>query len=236
MRDHTFQRLARLRDEAIRARASDGVTVAVGGHPRFVGQVASGGAIPSSTKKVFLVHPVTLDGPEREGGIASFSADTTRTIPVVMIGSRVPAAGDLVMALSIGGRWVANSGASSLLSCSPCSLPRKNLVVSWTNSQLGNGSTPLVFNAPSNWTSACTQQLRFYLACSASLIQFGVKFFLNGSCLGEPSQTCASPGLNPQALVLDSWSCSPLYLHYRATAAACTALSNRGYTAFTITA
>jgi len=202
MNDQAFQRLARLRDEAIRARASGADTMALGGSPRFLGQVASGGEIPSSTKKVFFVHPVTLDGLEREGGLASLSADTSRTIPVVMIGSRVPSAGDLIMAFSIGGRWVANSGASSLLNCSPCSLPRKNLVLSWTNNRLGNGSTPLVFRAPLSWTSACSQQLLFYLTCSASLIQLGVTYDLSGSCPSGRPQTCASPGLSPLALAL----------------------------------
>jgi hypothetical protein len=89
--------------------------------------------------------------------------------------------------------------------------------------------------SPSSWTSACIQQLLFSLSCSASLVQFGVTYYLSGSCPSGQSQSCVSPGSNPLGIVLDASSCSPLYLHYTVTAAACPVLWNKGYTAFTIT-
>ncbi|QEH38636.1 hypothetical protein OJF2_72420 [Aquisphaera giovannonii] len=191
--------------------------------------------MPSSTDRVFLVHPVSLGGREGEGAAPDLSVDTSRSIPVVLIGSRTPAAGDLVAAFAVGGRWVADSGASSGLICSPCSLPSRNLVISWTNARLGNGSTTLVYKAPSSWLSACTQQLLFSLTCGSSRVQLGVAYYLSGSCPDGQSQACVSPGSSPLALSLDAASCNPLYLHFTVTAAACPVLWNKGYSGFTIT-
>lgn len=78
------------------------------GAPRFVGQVFSGGAIPDRVGRIFLVHPVRLNGAEHEGGAASLSVDASRVIPVVVVGSRAPEAGDVLVAVSVGGRWVAD--------------------------------------------------------------------------------------------------------------------------------
>lgn len=78
------------------------------GAPRFVGQVIDAGAIPDRVDRIFLVHPVRIDGGELEGDAASLTVDSSRTIPVVAVGSRPPELGDFVVAVSVGGRWVAN--------------------------------------------------------------------------------------------------------------------------------
>lgn len=78
------------------------------GAPRFVGQVIDAGAIPDRVDRIFLVHPVRIDGGESEGGAASLSVDSSRAIPVVAVGSRPPELGDFVIAVSVGGRWVAD--------------------------------------------------------------------------------------------------------------------------------
>jgi len=77
------------------------------GAPRFVGQVFDAGAMPNRVDRVFLVHPVRFDGPELQGSAASPTVDASRAIPVVVVGSRAPEAGDLLVAVAVGGRWVA---------------------------------------------------------------------------------------------------------------------------------
>ena len=101
-------RLPRLRGEAL-AQASSFAAAArrrPRGTPRLVGRVIDGGAMPAQTERVFLVNPARIDGAEAEGQSGSIVAEAGRAVPVVVIGSRVPAAGDALIALSVGGRWV----------------------------------------------------------------------------------------------------------------------------------
>lgn len=199
----------------------------------FVGSVVNGGSMPTVNGKVYLVNPVTMTGSETEGAATVAVVDTSRTVPIVVIGSRVPSVGDLLPVYDVANRWVAESGTDRV-PCVPCSLPRTDLTVSWTNTgTIGNGSTSMA-RSGSTWASACVDQLRFTLACTSSLIQFGVSIFADGDCTGEPTQACVSPGLNPLSLVLDYWTCSPFHLHYTVTSASCPELWYRKYTGFAI--
>ena len=73
--------------------------------------VYNGGSMPTQPDHIFLTHPVELDGAEAEGGAASPNVDTSATIPVVVLW-HAPQAGDLLVASSVGGRWVAERGGS----------------------------------------------------------------------------------------------------------------------------
>jgi hypothetical protein len=121
--------------------------------------------------------------------------------------------------------------------CSPCPIPKKDLTLSWTNSQLGNGSVPLVFTPPGQHNnSGCSNNLRYSLSCPGELIQFNVTYYLSGSCeTGGQSQSCDSPGHEPFALLLADYTCSPFRLHYTVTGASCPVLGSNGYSSFTIT-
>jgi hypothetical protein len=193
--------------------------------------------MPTGTDRVYLLNPVRLDGGETEGATASLTVDGSRAIPVVVIGGTPPHAGDLLVALAVGGRWVAESrtGSSPVLSCSPCNIPRKNLTLSWANILIGDGSTPLVFSAPGNWSSACTNQLLFALACTGSQVALSVTYFLSGLCPTGQPQACVSTGSNPLSLILDTSTCSPFFLHFTVTSSSCPALWGNGYTSFSIT-
>lgn len=79
---------------------------------RMLCQVFNGGSIPTGTNAVFLTNPVFVDGTEGEGTSASFHTDVTRSVPVLVIGSRVPVAGDMLIASYVGGKWVAESRVS----------------------------------------------------------------------------------------------------------------------------
>jgi hypothetical protein len=79
----------------------------------FLGQVTVVTALPTTTGRFVLVHPVEIDGDQAEGDAPSFSADATRTIPVVVLGVKVPAVGDFLTCFAVGGKWVAETGCGS---------------------------------------------------------------------------------------------------------------------------
>ncbi len=73
--------------------------------------IYNGGRMPNQPDYVYFAHPVDLDGNEIEGGAASPNPDASATIPVVVLW-HPPEAGDLLVATSVGGRWVAERGAT----------------------------------------------------------------------------------------------------------------------------
>ncbi len=71
--------------------------------------IFNGGAMPGMPDHVYLSHPVDMDGAETEGGTAQPAINTASTIPVVVLWHS-PQVGDLLVATSVGGRWVAERG------------------------------------------------------------------------------------------------------------------------------
>lgn len=82
------------------------------GAVRRLVSIYNGGRMPNQSDYVYLARPVELDGGEIEGGAASPNLDDTATIPVVVLW-HAPQAGDLLVATSVGGRWVAERGVSA---------------------------------------------------------------------------------------------------------------------------
>lgn len=238
---HDRSRILRLRMSESRVTNWPGVEQSVEsasiprGTLRFLGKVIDGGAMPGATDHVFLVNPVKLYGAETEGSPAVLAVDGSRTIPVVAIGASAPAVGDLLLAFSVGGRWVARAGGSTTLSCSPCLLPKKNLTLSWTNALLGAGSATLTFNPPSQWNSSCIHDMLVQLSCPGTLMQLSIAYFLSGQCPTGQPQSCTSRGFNPFSITLGTSSCSPLLVQFLVSGTGCPALWNDGYSAFTIT-
>lgn len=72
---------------------------------RMLCRTVSGGSYPTSTGRYYLANPVSLTGSESEGGSATLTADTSLTIPVLVVRG-VPPVGTNLLARSIGGRWV----------------------------------------------------------------------------------------------------------------------------------
>jgi len=201
-------------------------------------QVYNGGAMPTSPDKVYLTHPVELDGTETEGGSATPNVDTSTTIPVVVLWG-VPQAGDLLTAYAVGGRWVAERAVPSGqpgYPCGQCQILRNNLTVSWTNLILGNASTTLVYSGSptTQWISACTNQLLFELVCTQNQVEFRVYYFLSGSCPSGQSQYCSTIRSNPYSLTQTNLTCSPFLLTCKVTSASCPNLATYGYTGFTV--
>jgi hypothetical protein len=201
-------------------------------------QIFDGGSMPTSPDHFYLSYPVELGGAEVEGGTGSPVVDTSQTIPVVVLG-HAPAAGDILTAYAVGGRWVAERGTSQSgnLTCSPCALPQQNLTVSWVNSLSGNGQTTLAYTtSPVSWTSGCSRGLQFKLICTAGQIEFRAIYWTSGGCPGPgQSQYCSNLRATPFGLTFSSFTCTPLSLTFTVSPAACPAISASGYASFTIT-
>lgn len=199
--------------------------------PRFVGRVVNGGSIPTSTDRVFLVNPALLSGAESEGAAASAVVDSSRTIPVVVIGSTVPKAGDLLVAFAVAGRWVARMGGSTpSIACGTCSIPRKDLTLTLSDGATGSLSAIMAFNGVDTWATGCVAQVEYRLKCAAGGMTFSAIYHIGGSCPGGTAVACTAPGTG---LTLTSQSCSPFMLVY--APANCPSLVAQGIATLTIT-
>lgn len=115
MVDSRELRTLRDRQEAARV-ALDRIGYASPGSAPMLVQVYQQTTIPTATGKFFAAHPVDPGGAEGEGNTPTFSADSG-TVFVLVVGSRVPIAGDYLIAEPIDGRWVAESGRKKLGQC-----------------------------------------------------------------------------------------------------------------------
>jgi hypothetical protein len=193
--------------------------------------------MPSSPDHFFLAYPIELDGAETEGGSGTPLVDGSQPVIVDVLGHQ-PSAGDLLTAYAVGGRWVAERGASSggTLACSPCSLPAQDLVISWVNVIFGNGSTTLAYaNSSNSWSSTCSHGLLFTLLCTSGQVELRVIYFTTGTCPTGAEQYCSNLRTAPFGLTLASYSCSPFLMTFLSNSSSCPTITNSGYTQFTIT-
>lgn len=82
--------------------------------PSFIGQVVAGTTLPTVPDVWYLVNPVEIDGPEGEGAAPAFTADSTRKVPVLVIGDRAPKLGDMLNVFGVSGKWVAEVGCGAV--------------------------------------------------------------------------------------------------------------------------
>jgi hypothetical protein len=61
---------------------------------------------PTAAASFYASNPTEIDGSEVEGGAASYTADTTKVVYVLNVGTQVPPIGTRVVAHAVGGRWV----------------------------------------------------------------------------------------------------------------------------------
>jgi hypothetical protein len=230
-------RILRARHAALTSAIDRTASTPIGGTARRLVQIFSGGSMPSSPDHFFLAYPIEIDGTETEGGMATPVADRSQPIVVDVLG-HVPSAGDVLTAYAVGGRWVAEKGASSggMLTCSPCGIPAQNLTISWTNPISGNGSTILTYTpTPASWTSGCSGGLLYTLLCNTGQVEFRVIYFTTGSCPTGTQQYCSNLRATPFALILSTYTCSPFSMTFLSRSSGCPTITNSGYTRFTIT-
>jgi hypothetical protein len=106
-----MDRIERLRHQDLADLVDRAIAQIGAGTPRQLVQVYNGGSMPSESDHFYLTNPVYLNGAETEGGTATYVADTTQTI-VVDVLHQAPAAGDILTAYAVGGRWVAELTSS----------------------------------------------------------------------------------------------------------------------------
>jgi hypothetical protein len=215
--------------------------------PKMLVQIFDGGSMPTAADRVYLAHPVDVDGDEAERSSCVPIADTAQEIPVVVLGS--PAvAGDLLVATMLDGRWVAQKRGKPepgcQLTCSPCILPKMDLTVSWTNDVLGNGSTTLFYGRPTldypgikGWSSGCASKLKFELFCINGRTIFHIHAYADSDCKSyftECSEGDELANIPAHTLYPNGFSCNPLFLRYTLTNLSCPYVSSLGFTSFTV--
>jgi hypothetical protein len=78
----------------------------------FAGRVVDGGAKPTSVPGQYLIRPFTPVGPAVEGAGAAFTDVGDQSVVVTVLGPRVPAVGDGVIASRGSAAWFARSGVT----------------------------------------------------------------------------------------------------------------------------
>jgi len=241
---HDGNRLLRARHEALAGIVNRLIPATIGAAPRRLVQIDNGGAMGNAPDLFYLSHPVELDGPEIEGSTGTPTADTTQSIPVVVLG-HAPSVGDILPAFAVGGRWVAERGGTGSQSfpCLPCTIPNQNLTISWVNPLAGNGSDTMVYNSSGpTWATDCSggagvgNQLLFKLLCTGGQIELRVYYFVSGSCPTGQSNDCSNLRTQGSRLILSSYTCgSGFTLVFTSTTLSCPTISGSGFTSFTIT-
>ncbi len=143
--------------------------------------IYNGGQMPNQPNYVYFAHPVDLDGNEIEGEVASPNPDVSATIPVVVLW-HPPETGDLLVATSVGGRWVAERGgmASTRLCVTACG----NLPVPGATITLLSGTRNIATSMTG--PDGCCQ---FLLAGT-----YTVQIAIGGTIVYEALQTLSSGG------------------------------------------
>lgn len=188
---------------------------------RMLVQVYDGGSIPTTVPKVYLTHPVLIGADDTEGATPSLSADTSTTIPVVMLGPRVPVADDYLVAHAIGGRWLAgdNKGGLPATTCTPCNFPARNLTITYTDDRFGTTLFTLPPAGGSNRFTPCTflpntitggNYVKFNLACAFGTLNFNQSSYtaIDSTCTGSVLFT------TPWTPQLIDYTCSPFHMHF----------------------
>lgn len=124
-------------------------------------------------------------------------------------------------------------GATSL-SCAPCAIPEKNLILRWTNSLIGDGEATMVYTPPSFWISPCFSQDAASLTCTGSTAYFSVAYFLSGGCPSGQQQSCSWPAAAPLSMTLKSYTCSPFSFLWTINDQICPMLAAIGFTSFRV--
>lgn len=142
---------------------------------RYLGVVYSGGTLPTSANRFHLTHPVSFSGTESEGSTGTLTADTSVSVPVLVLDG--PASvGDYLVADLIDGRWVAelirnSSGGGSTGALPGCSCSTAPTPLTLTLS----GTVSFPFD-PLDYPTTTTMSYR-NLSAFDSVFGAGTQFF-----------------------------------------------------------
>lgn len=164
------------------------------GSASFLGRVVSGGAIPSATDRYYLLEPVGRIPPPATEGATPAIAWKSHRIPVLVIGSKVPLAGDMIQAWYCGTRWVAEGSSVESAICNlTVTIIRANscgavgAVVTFTEQDTGL----LVYTAT---ITSPTGQVNFPDSIAGKTYIVNWSFFSLSGSFTTPG--CGSPGIS----------------------------------------
>jgi hypothetical protein len=131
-------------------------------------QVFNGGSMPTTTPAFFDSHPVRLSGTETEGGAGTVTADTTKALPLLVLG-QVPAVGDNLPARLINGVWVAERrGSSGPGDCPGCTTVTYQSTYYANIPALGFVSLPLIRQSAALWQACSTASVLGFSVCAGN--------------------------------------------------------------------
>jgi hypothetical protein len=104
MTNFDFNMLRRRQDEVRRLMESAGAAPSSPGAV-YVGEICNGGAIPTAVPRVYMTKPVRTVATEDEGQTPTFTVGGCE-IPVLILGPRIPVAGEKIVCRAIQGLWV----------------------------------------------------------------------------------------------------------------------------------
>jgi len=167
---------------------------------RYLGVVYSGGTLPTSANRFHLTHPVTFSGTESERGTGTLTADTSVSVPVLVLDGAASVGAYLIADL-VDGIWVADNAigtgsapSTGVLPGCVCATPPATIYQHVTNPITGTfedctylyGATPtalVVYLGTNSYLSTAIftepstgDQFRFYLGCFGSLIRISRVF------------------------------------------------------------
>lgn len=186
--------------------------------------------VPTATPRYFACHPVDPGGTEVEGGPFTGTADTDSTAYVAVFGSKIPKAGDYLIASIVGGRWVTGVGqGQDGCHTSPCDIPFIDLILNVTAlraPQLGISTYTMTYSPPGivspihSWSTGFVSVppmqascVKFTLSCSAPEPFFGASVLYNGPC--GPGGQFSNCSTNAGNVARSAFSCSPFMLQYK---------------------
>jgi hypothetical protein len=99
-------RIERDRQKALSGVVDRVAPFAAGGSTALLVTTTTMSVYPTSAASFYATNPTEIDGSEVEGGAASYTADTTKVVYVLNVGTQVPPVGTSLVAHAVGGRWV----------------------------------------------------------------------------------------------------------------------------------
>lgn len=115
--------------------------------PTYLGQVYSGGSIPTAAGRVYLTRPLSVAVNDVEGSTPAFTPDTSLSVPVLVLRG-VATAGQNLLAECVDGRWVAEvlaaacSGTVTVnVKCGGANVASAGVTISLSGTTIASGTT-----------------------------------------------------------------------------------------------
>ncbi len=145
--------------------------------------------LPTTADVLYACHPCEIDSDETEGASVAVIPDTSVTMYVDVIGQLPPVAGQNLIAVAVGGRWVAEmtdvSPCDGTL-CKPCEVPLRTLNVLHATGRTGVMSYDGCTAGVASWSGCIAPfsgtSVRLRLVCKKTCSYFIADSFSDITC------------------------------------------------------